>query len=126
VIPMFCMPVWRWFIEAAQLAGLLPLDAVIPAEWAPPRFEMVNPLQDVQADLLETRAGFASPQQMIAKRGYDPAAVIEDWAAHAEATDALGLIFDSDPRKVSKGGNTQPTEIATAETEPTTGTKPTE
>jgi lambda family phage portal protein len=126
VIPMFCMPVWRWFIEAAQLAGLLPLDAVIPAEWAPPRFEMVNPLQDVQADLLETRVGFASPQQMIAKRGYDPAAIIEEWAAHAEATDALGLIFDSDPRKVSKGGNTQPTEIAAAETEPTTGTKPTE
>jgi len=122
VIPMFCEPIWRWFIEAAQLAGLLPLDAVIPAEWAPPRFEMVNPLQDVQADLLETRAGFASPQQMIAKRGYDPAAVIEEWAAHAEATDALGLIFDSDPRKVSKGGNTQPTEIA----DPATGTKPTE
>ena len=124
VIPMFCEPIWRWFIEAAQLAGLLPLDAVIPAEWAPPRFEMVNPLQDVQADLLETRAGFASPQQMIAKRGYDPAAVIEEWAAHAEATDALGLIFDSDPRKVSKGGNTQPTEIAAAETDPATG-KPT-
>ena len=122
VIPMFCEPIWRWVIEAAQLAGLLPLDAVIPAEWAPPRFEMVNPLQEVQADLLETRAGFASPQQMIAKRGYDPAAVIEEWAAHAEATDALGLIFDSDPRKVSKGGNTQPTETA----EPATGTKPTE
>ncbi len=122
VIPMFCEPIWRWFIEAAQLAGLLPLDAVIPAEWAPPRFEMVNPLQDVQADLLETRAGFASPQQMIAKRGYDPAAVIEEWAAHAEATDALGLIFDSDPRKVSKGGNTQPTET----TDPATSTKPTE
>ncbi|MCA3441945.1 MAG: phage portal protein [Rhodobacter sp.] len=121
VIPMFCEPIWRWFIEAAQLAGLLPLDAMIPAEWAPPRFEMVNPLQDVQADLLETRAGFASPQQMIAKRGYDPAAVIEEWAAHAEATDALGLIFDSDPRKVSKGGNTQPTETA----DPATGTKPT-
>jgi lambda family phage portal protein len=126
VIPMFCEPIWRWFIEAAQLAGLLPLDAVIPAEWAPPRFEMVNPLQDVQADLLETRAGFASPQQMIAKRGYDPAAVIGEWAAHAEATDALGLIFDSDPRKVSKGGNVQPNEIAAAETESTTGTKPTE
>ena len=88
-------------------------------EWAPPRFEIVNPLQDVQADLLETRAGFASPQQMIAKRGYDPAAVIEEWAAHAEATDALGLIFDSDPRKVSKGGNVQPTEQNTA-TDPAT------
>lgn len=108
VIPMFCDPVWAWFIEACQLAGQIPVDAVVPAEWAPPRFEMINPLQDVQADLLETRAGFASPQQMIAKRGYDPRGVIEEWAAHAAETDALGLIFDSDPRKVSKGGNVQP------------------
>ncbi|MCW1920824.1 phage portal protein [Rhodobacter sp. KR11] len=110
VIPMFCEPVWAWFVEACQLAGLIPVDAVVPAEWAPPRFEMVNPLQDVQADLLETRAGFASPQQMIAKRGYDPRAVVEEWAAHAAETDALGLVFDSDPRKVSKGGNVQPTD----------------
>ena len=108
VIPMFCDPVWGWFIEACQLAGQIPVDAIVPAEWAPPRFEMINPLQDVQADLLETRAGFASPQQMIAKRGYDPRGVIEEWAAHAAETDALGLIFDSDPRKVSKGGNVQP------------------
>ena len=120
VIPMFCEPIWRWFIEAAQLAGLIPVDAVVPAEWASPRFEMVNPLQDVQADLLETRAGFASPQQMIAKRGYDPAAVVEEWAAHAETTDTLGLIFDSDPRKVSKGGNTQPTETSPAPGNPQT------
>ena len=108
VIPMFCAPVWGWFIEACQLAGLIPFDAVVPAEWAPPRFEMINPLQDVQADLAEVRAGFASPQQMIAKRGYDPRAVIDEWKTHADETDALGLVFDSDPRKVSKGGNVQP------------------
>ena len=69
---------------------------------------MINPLQDVQADLAEVRAGFASPQQMIAKRGYDPRAVIDEWKTHADETDALGLVFDSDPRKVSKGGNVQP------------------
>ncbi len=107
VIPMFCQPVWDWFVEACQLAGLLPADAVIPAEWDPPRFEMVNPLQDVQADLVETRAGFASPQQMIAKRGYDPETVWGEWEQFAAEVDRLKLIFDTDPRKVTKVGQQQ-------------------
>lgn len=107
VIPMFCQPVWDWFVEACQLAGLLPADAVIPAEWDPPRFEMVNPLQDVQADLVETRAGFASPQQMIAKRGYDPETVWGEWKDFAAAVDQMNLSFDSDPRRMTKVGQQQ-------------------
>jgi lambda family phage portal protein len=107
IIPQFCEPVWRWFIEACQLAGHIPVTAQVDVEWAPPRFEMVNPLQDVQADLLEVRAGFASPQQMIGKRGYDAAVVLAEWLEHATATDLAELVFDSDPRKVSKGGQVQ-------------------
>jgi lambda family phage portal protein len=107
VIPMFCQPVWDWFVEACQLAGLLPADASIPAEWDTPRFEMVNPLQDVQADLVETRAGFASPQQMIAKRGYDPETVWGEWKDFAAAVDEMKLIFDTDPRRVTKVGQQQ-------------------
>ena len=53
VIPMFCEPIWRWFIKEAQSQGLLPDGVEILAEWGPPKFESVNPLQDVQADLLE-------------------------------------------------------------------------
>jgi lambda family phage portal protein len=104
VIPMFCDRIWGWFIEAAQLAGLLPVTAEIPAEWAPPRFESVNPLQDAQADLLEVRAGFASLQQKIAARGYDPAEITGEWQAMAQEMDDKGLIFDSDPRRTSKAG----------------------
>ncbi len=104
VIPMFCEPVWRWFIEAAQISGHLPSEIVIPAEWAPPRFESVNPLQDAQADMLEVRAGFATLPQQIARRGYDPGEVLAEWAATARTLDELGLVFDSDPRKVTKAG----------------------
>lgn len=104
VIPMFCQPIWDWFIEMAQTNGDLPMGAPITAEWAPPRFESVNPLQDAQADLLETRAGFATPQQQIAKRGYDPDKVIEEWSEFTTKVDAQSLIFDSDPRKVTKVG----------------------
>lgn len=119
IIPMLCEPIWGWFIEACQLAGYLPMDRDIPAEWAPPAWEMVNPLQDVQADILETRAGFASPQQMIAKRGYDPAKVTAEWASYAADVDVEGLVFDSDPRKTGKAGQAQPPDgAAAAQTQP--------
>lgn len=108
IIPMICEPIWRWFIDAAQTAGLLPDDMDIPAEWAPPRFEAVNPLQDANADLLEVRAGFTSPQQQIARRGYDPEAVMAEWKEFADLMDGMGLIFDSDPRRTAKAGNAQP------------------
>jgi lambda family phage portal protein len=113
VIPMFCERIWGWVMDAAFTAGLVPRPD-IPAEWGPPRFESVNPLQDVQADILEVRAGFATPQQMIAKRGYDPDAVLGEWAQAAEMMDAAGLVFDSDPRRTTKGGSEQPSETAAA------------
>lgn len=113
VIPMFCDRVWRWFIEAAQLAGKLP-EGDVPAEWAPPRFESVNPLQDATADLIEVRSGFATTPQNIAKRGYDPAENLNEQAAWLAAVDALKLVFDSDPRRVTKVGTAQPADPAAA------------
>ena len=86
------------------------MDAHIPAQWTPPRFESVNPLQDAQADMLEVRAGFSSLPQQIARRGLDPETLIADWAAFADKTDALDLVFDSDPRLVSKAGLAQTTD----------------
>lgn len=107
VIPMFCQPVWDWFVEAARTAGQLPEGGPISCEWAPPKFESVNPLQDVQADILEVRSGFSTRPQKIAARGYDPVSVTEEWAADAVLTDGLGLVFDADPRRVSKAGGFQ-------------------
>jgi lambda family phage portal protein len=118
VIPGFCAPVWRWFLDAAFTAGLIP-TVDVPAEWAPPSFESVNPLQDAQTDLLETRAGFATLPQQIAKRGYDPKKVLAEYAECLALADGLGLVLDSDPRKVSQAGLTQPR--PTEETTPEKG-----
>lgn len=106
VIPMLCQRIWDWFIEAAWAQGLIPTRTV-PAEWAPPKFESVNPWQDAQTDLLEVRAGFTTLQQAIAKRGYDPAAQLGEIAEAAVLADSLGLVLDSDPRRVTKAGGTQ-------------------
>jgi capsid protein len=53
------------------------------------------------------RAGFASPQQKISKRGYDPDEVLEDWAKWMAKVDAAHAVFDSDPRRMTKGGQGQ-------------------
>ncbi|KZL21953.1 phage portal protein [Pseudovibrio sp. Ad37] len=106
IIPMFCERIWAWFIEAAFTAGLTDTPD-IPAEWAPPKFESVNPKQDAETDLIETRSGFTSLPQQIAKRGYDPREVVEEQAAFLKETDDLGLVLDSDPRKMSRAGLAQ-------------------
>lgn len=106
VIPMFCQRIWDWFIEAAWAEGLIP-SKTCPVEWAPPKFESVNPWQDAQTDLLEVRAGFSTLSQAIAKRGYDPVAQLQEIATLLEQVDALKLILDSDPRKVTKAGGVQ-------------------
>jgi lambda family phage portal protein len=107
VIPMFCERIWGWFIEYAQDAGLLPRGVEIFAEWGPTRFESVNPLQDAQADLLEVRSGFATIPQQIARRGYDPEELLKEAADFNAKMDELELVFDADPRKVTKAGLVQ-------------------
>lgn len=106
IIPMLCERIWGWFIEAAWTAGLIDTPDV-PAEWAPPRFESVNPKQDAETDLLEVRAGFATLPQMIAKRGYDVEEVLAEQKAALDQVDALELTLDSDPRKTSRAGQQQ-------------------
>ena len=54
--PGLCQPVWRRFVLAAQAAGKLP-DGDIAADWTAPRFEAVDPMKDIQADILAVRAG---------------------------------------------------------------------
>lgn len=110
VIPMFCERIWAWFVAYAQDAGLLPRGAEIYAEWGPTKFESVNPLQDAQADLLEVRSGFATIPQMIARRGYDPDELLNEAADFNAKMDELGLVYDADPRKVTKAGLVQTTD----------------
>lgn len=106
VIPMLCQKWWDWFCEAAWTAGLIDSPDV-PVEWNPPKFESVNPWQDAQTDLLETRAGFTTLQEQIAKRGRDPQTVFLEHKQWNDQVDDNDLIFDSDPRYVSRVGQAQ-------------------
>ena len=105
-IPMFCAPGWRWFTEAAWAAGQIPTPDV-PVEWSPPKFEAVDPQKDALANLLSIRSGTMTLAEVIAKQGRNPDAVLAEIAATNAKLDALGIVLDSDPRRVTKTGSAQ-------------------
>jgi capsid protein len=50
------------------------------------------------------RSGTMTLAQAIARQGHNPDAVLAEIAAMNQKLDALGVILDSDPRKVTKTG----------------------
>ncbi len=106
IIPMLCEPIWRWFLESAYLAGKID-HLNHPAEWSPPRMYSADPARDVAAQLAEVRAGFRSRSSVVSETGYNPDDVMAEQAADNEKADKLGLVFDSDPRRMSQAGQTQ-------------------
>lgn len=109
LVPQVLDPVGRWFIEAAKLAGKLPLNVKVTIEWTMPEVESITRLDDARADLLEARMGKRSMPEIISKTGRDPAVVLkenDDWNAKVDKTTSK-LVFDSDPRKVAINGQAQ-------------------
>lgn len=107
VIPMLLNRIRGWFCEAAYLAGELPVPFV-PCEWNPPAFESVNPIDDANAELIEMRSGTLTWDEAVSRRGRNPDDVMAETVARLKKFDKHELIFDSDPRRVTKGGNEQP------------------
>ena len=90
-----------------QATGVLP-PGVIGAEWTAPRFEAVDPLKDIQADILAVRAGLMTLKEAIARQGYDPASVLPEIATTNAELDQLGITLDTDPRKATRTGAAKP------------------
>lgn len=123
LIPQLCERVWQWFMEAQALtAGGVLEDA--GAEWVPPRREMVDPKSEIDTLKDRLRIGVVTWQNALRELGItDPEAHAEELATANALFDKLGLVLDSDPRKVSNAGLTQArpagTEIPSTDINPT-------
>lgn len=117
-IPMFCQPVWDWFIFQAKLEGHIQENEVIGVKWSPPRFDQISPIDDVRADIMTVRAGFRSAPAIIASYGDDPDTVLreqDEWNVKVDAT-ASSIVTDADPRNTTLQGIFQIEEEAGGET----------
>lgn len=106
IIPMLLQPIWDWFCEAAYLSGQIK-KRVVEVEWSPPRFPSADEAKDIAARVAAMRSGLLNPLIAIAETGYTPDEVIAGYVEWNALLDKHGLIFDSDPRRMSQAGQTQ-------------------
>jgi lambda family phage portal protein len=95
-----CRPVWQRWLETAVLSGALGVDdpvAARPVQWIPPRWDWVDPLKDIQAQVLAMEAGITSRRKVVEATGYDVEEVDRENAADAARAAELGLRYRTSP-----------------------------
>ena len=98
LIPQFCRPIWRYFINQGELAGALPkgIDSAAAADkvkWIVPKWDWVDPLKERQAEALAVEKGFKSRSDVVEAEGYDPEEMDQRIANDKEREQRLGLNF---------------------------------
>jgi lambda family phage portal protein len=123
IVHQLCRPVWARWMEAAVLAGALDLPgyATAPArwravQWIPPRWDWVDPLKDIQAQVLAIDAGLLSRRKAVEATGYDIEEIDRENAADAERAAGLGLGYRTNPGE-SQGARATPKQLPDAETD---------
>lgn len=92
-VPQVLERIYGWFEEAAYgVAKLRTTD--YEHVWTPPRWEYVNPKEDVEADRLELDAGLATLSGKLRGRGENPKQVFKEIAQEREELDELGVVVN--------------------------------
>lgn len=108
VIPRLCGPLWQWFIEAAELSGQIK-SGNSRVDWSTPRWDYVNPAQDVQSEIDAIGAGLITPSESLRRRGYKPEQVFAELGSDFAALKKAGAIeLMSFFRKSTQGPATPP------------------
>lgn len=93
IIPKMLVPIHDALVEAAFLAGLINgRDATV--RFSPPKWDYINPEQDVKADLAEIGAGLSSISEKLRQRGYNPDDVFAELASDIKKLKDLGIFED--------------------------------
>ena len=91
VVPRLCNVLWKWFVDAAVLGGAQ-RKAEYAVDWSTPRWDYVNPLQDVKAERDAIGAGLLSPSEALRRRGYKPGQVFAEMGRDFAAMQASGAL----------------------------------
>lgn len=111
IVYQFCRPVWRAWIDAAALAGVIDArdlarrpEYYYDVDWRPQKWAWVDPEKDFAAAKGMVRAGFTSRRSVAAELGEDVQQIDRENEEDNRRTDGSGLIYDSDGRYEDGGG----------------------
>lgn len=111
LVPQFCDPVWTWAMTALQIMGTV--NDLPRATWTAPPIPMIEPDKEGLAVQRNVRTGIQSLADAIRERGYDPDELLAEIKETNTKLDTMGIVLDSDPRKMTQAGQSQGTEPAT-------------
>ncbi|MGC2781688.1 MAG: phage portal protein [Bradyrhizobium sp.] len=108
LVAMFLEPLWDRWCEMAMDAGILPRRADgYPVEWIMPANEPIDPMKEMQADILAVRSGRMTWQDFVLAWGIDPDVQMDQIAEWFAELDKRNIVLDTDPRNAlqsTKGG----------------------
>jgi lambda family phage portal protein len=112
IVFKFCRPIWRRWVTLEILSGRLPApgffknpEPYLSAKWITPRFDWVDPLKDVSAEIAAIEAGLMSRRQAVAARGLDIEELDREIADDRDRAERLKLAFKAQPPATFIGGN---------------------
>lgn len=100
LVPQFCRPIWLAWFDAAVAAGALPIRTAdyqadrrrfTRVAWNPPKRPWVDPLKDVQADILAVESGLKSRDEVVRSFGRNPAEVDQERKNSKDRAAVLGV-----------------------------------
>lgn len=117
IVHQLCRPIWKAWMTQAVLSGALEIPGfarnptrqrqMLACKWVPQGWQWVDPEKEFKAMLLAIRSGLMSRSEAVSAFGYDAEDVDREIAADNARADGLGLVFDSDARKVARTGVAQ-------------------
>lgn len=93
-IPQLCRPTFDAFKEQADISGRGLRQEVI-AKWTPPKWEYVNPAEDVKSSKEAVMGGLKSLSECIREQGYEPMSVFTEISEERKQMQALGITVDT-------------------------------
>ncbi len=106
LVPQLLQPLWRNFVMHHAMSGALPAAdserLVEDVEWRFPRWPWVDPLKDLQAEVLAIQHGLKSRAQVVAELGFDVEDQDMEITRDREREERLGLGFGSPALKMSQ------------------------
>jgi lambda family phage portal protein len=103
MVPQFLQPLAAWFLAAYGLQTQRQLRDV-SVDWVPPMRMIADPAREYEGLTVAVRSGFMSRSSVVRGLGYDNDEVTAEIVADNQASDANGLVFDSDPRLTTGSG----------------------
>lgn len=113
---MLLDPVTDRWAQWAQDFGILPRrPGGYPREWMFPAWQPIDPIKDMQADILAVRAGRLTWDQFVAAWGFDPDTQLDSIANWMQALDERKVVLDTDPRRAMRSPKATASKAASSE-----------